>query len=158
MIKPPVVTPQLFCNMRTPPLLSRATKDRQQTSHSSVLSSSQSLLSFCHPPLNFNTCPCILPPRRLCTCCFSHSCMLFGVAVQAVLLYTHTRLNLGLLLSAGGWCKHAQLLNVGAATEALKEWNGILWDQHQSFLIYTLWIKFRTLGLCLQLPDWNSQI
>lgn len=86
-----MVTPQLLCNVRTPPLLSRATKDRQQTSHSSVLSSSQSLLSFCHPPLNFNTCPCILPPRRLCTCCSSHSRMLFGVAVTAgTVIHPHT--------------------------------------------------------------------
>lgn len=89
--KPPAVTPQLLCNVRTTPLLSRATKDRQQTSHSSVLSSSQSLLSFRHPPLNFNTCPCILPPRQLRTCCSSHSRMLFGVAVTAgTVLHPHT--------------------------------------------------------------------
>lgn len=68
-------------------------KDRQQTPppHSPALSSSPRLPPVRHPPLNFNTCQCFLPPRRLHTCCSSHSRMLFGVAVTAgAVLHPHT--------------------------------------------------------------------
>lgn len=70
---------------------SQRTDSRPPPPHSPALSSSPRLPPVRHPPLNFNTCQCFLPPRRLHTCCSSHSRMLFGVAVTAgAVLHPHT--------------------------------------------------------------------
>lgn len=94
--------------------------------HSPALSSSPCLPSVRHPPLNFNTCQCSLPPHRLRTCCSSHSRMLFGVAVTAgTVLHPRTPQPRPPLFFffffAGGCCKHTLLLDLGTAMEALKE-------------------------------------